>query len=133
MGKILTRRIIKESIKMHYQSVTTPEQSRRLMDAGLSVYSADAYLRRSFDLGYYPNFVPSPKRQLDKEENDRFFYLNKADLSGDVIIPAWTIGCLWEICNGANLTPEEDPFEYLVKRIILLATTQDIDPKYLKY
>lgn len=117
---------------MHYQSVTTPEQSRRLMDAGLSVYSADAYLRRSFDLGDYPNFVPSPKRQLDKEENDRFFYLNKADLSGDVIIPAWTIGRLWEICNGANLTPEEDPFEYLVKRVTLLVATQDIDPRFLK-
>ncbi len=119
----------------HFQQVTTREQSERLLAAGLSQYSADAYLQLYLQDGEYrPALVPMGERQLELDEYDRFFRVNRADVSRANIIPAWTLSRLWQICGaGTNLMPGDDAFEELVKRIVFLLPMGDIDESFIKH
>jgi len=117
---------------MEYQIVTNPEQSEKLMKAGLCRYSADAYLVKCIrPVRYEPRLVPLAQKQLEMDLYDRFFHVNAADVSRRFVIPAWSLGRLWEICGGANLMPGDDPFGVLTDRIAFLIRSNDIDPKYL--
>lgn len=118
--------------KKEFQSVTTVTQSRRLVGAGLSPYTADCYFEKSNtpEAGeYHLHLVPMAQRQTDLEERDRFFKVNQRYLKSGIIVPAWTMSRLWQIVGGMNLNYYDDPFEVLVRRTILLLQCGDIKPE----
>ena len=73
---------------------TSPEQSQKLVDAGLPVTTADMYseLNTSIDTSFKwhtPRFVPLLEQQAQMDERDKFFVVNKRYVFKN-ILPVWS-------------------------------------------
>ena len=73
---------------------TSPEQSQKLVDAGLPVTTADMYseLNTSIDTSFKwhtPRFVPLLEQQAQMDERDKFFVVNKRYAFKN-ILPVWS-------------------------------------------
>ena len=73
---------------------TSPEQSQKLVDAGLPVTTADMYseLNTSIDTSFKwhtPRFIPLLEQQAQMDERDKFFVVNKRYVFKN-ILPVWS-------------------------------------------
>lgn len=97
---------------------TSPEQSQKLVDAGLPVTTADMYseLNTSIDTSFKwhtPRFIPLLEQQAQMDENDKFFVVNKRHIFKDML-PVWSQAAI------LNMLPKQIKTNNWVYTLIIL-------------
>lgn len=79
-------------MKPDKNDVTSVDESRRLIAQGKDIFTAPYYWERTRfpgDQGWALHPVPMDDRQTELDIYDRFFQINKRDVSIGLIVPAW--------------------------------------------